>query len=241
MAYAIAQSGAQAQSGGAHTLTATFVNNVAAGGILFLVYGGRGNAGLSSVTDDQSQTWTKRVERQTGNPGDAILQLYTCPVTVAGTKPAVTFAKSDGDNFMGGTIFEVSGLDASATIVTSGVDGNLNGVGPNSPVAVATSGNASANSQFALICGFISGGTTMSTHTGFTQIDYVDAGLRVKADYLTAGATNGAPFTGTIDMGGGDGWSGIAAVFSLASGGGPTFIAPPPFIIRQAVKRASYW
>lgn len=216
MVYGVTNTGANAQSSSAASLAATYVNNIQAGSLLFLWFGGRG--GGLTVTDNQSQTWTKRLSWSIDNAGSDWGELWTAPVTAAGTKPQVTANKAGGANFMAITIWEVTGIDTSGT----GIDTSAVQDFATTSISLATAGNASAASEFCLCCGFANGGSTLGTGASHTTIDGFVNPLDIRAEYLTAGSTNGAAYTGLMTQSGFEHTVAVVAVFKLAAGGPTT-------------------
>lgn len=96
-----------------------------------------------------------------------------------------------------------------------------------------------------VVGGVVDGTSVTGCHTGEGTTDWTKANPAAANAGGHAGqghiASTGASMTIGFDISGAD-WSAIVACDLKAStGGGPAFIAPPPFIVPQAIVTSRYW
>lgn len=220
----------------------TFASSTTTGNkilVFVAVYDNTGlDIGTTDVTDNKSNTYTRRlvVDNSSNTLNMAIFESQDSPTM--GASHQITFATHQDQSL---AILEVSGLASGGSFDKSGSVGPV--VSTNTIVTSSTGTLTQADELVVAMCSTDQGNTdtiTQNAGQSWTLIDESERGdieLAFNAVYKTVAATTA--LTADWALGGSHERIGIIGTFKLAAAA--AFVAPPPIVISQAVKTASYW
>lgn len=188
-----------------------------------------------TVSDDVNGAWpTAGALFQFNSVSGRVLQanIFYFPNNGSAGKPTVTCTESGGTSAheVGLMMLEVSGIAAA-----SPVDKFITNSGTSTNPTSGTSGTLSQADEFALA--FAVNGASTTSGSGWTDDKQTAVDLFDHNEYRITAATTAisGDFTAASST-----WGAIMATFKGAASGA-AFIAPRPYLLNQAVKRAAFY
>lgn len=223
MAYAIVQTKTGATSG-ATSFTMVWSSNTTTGNLIVVVVGIITNT-VSSITDSQSNTYTKATN---GKANSNDVEIWYAQNITGGTTPTIT-VNTSASGTSSGIAQEYSGLTASA------FDKAVSGTGI---AGTASSGNTAATTSAneLIVGGVAMGASTPTAGAGYGNLTVNSTTatnkVAIEDKRVTSTGAQAATFGGAGSI-----WSCSVATFAESTGA--TFIAAKNKPISQAVNRAS--
>lgn len=181
---------------------------------------------LTSITDNKSQTWTRRVAKQNSAiNGYGWFYVYECPNAGSGsTTVTLNFANSSTDHFVAWDVTEISGAATSSVFDVSDsddVDGNASSL---------TTGPVTPTVAKSIVLGGIGArwwwnvNSDNSPPSGYT-LDNVASGnsypqFQTISKVLSASSAQSITWTGPSGQSSSNGAVGVVVVYKEATGGG---------------------
>ena len=227
MALALVKSSTIASAANVGSLATSFASLPSAGNmIVVLVSAWRSSAAnISSVTDNQGNTYTKAIDRNGGNGGLSEASIWYCASigSPSGIHTITTNATAGVDNYIVVIASEVSGQDTSAPLDAS----TSAAISTTGDVATGTTGTLSQANEIVFIAASVSGSSsniTIDTPATYTRIGVQQDSntyIGFEGSYKIVAATTAVVGQWSHDNTGQDEASGVIATFKAAAGGDP--------------------
>ena len=227
MALALVKSSTIASAANVGSLATSFASLPSAGNmIVVLVSAWRSSAAnISSVTDNQGNTYTKAIDRNGGNGGLSEASIWYCASigSPSGIHTITTNATAGVDNYIVVIASEVSGQDTSAPLDAS----TSAAISTTGDVATGTTGTLSQANEIVFIAASVSGSSsniTIDTPAMYTRIGVQQDSntyIGFEGSYKIVAATTAVVGQWSHDNTGQDEASGVIATFKAAAGGDP--------------------
>ncbi len=223
--------------------TGTFRNTPTAGNMVAVLVGGWDSGGftISSLTDNQGNTYTKRAE-PASSVNSSRCSIWTCENIAASGTFTITITSSSAGSYIEATMIEIEGADtSSSTDVTATATGTNTATDAN----VTAGGNIAQANELWLSCCTI--GISSSTNVGLltpTNVDWYNirvnqnfsGNVAFSADYYVSSSvvTPAVQYSHNATTGAGNGWT-CALLTIKGTFDAATWIEPPALTTNGAL------
>lgn len=215
--------------------TGTFRNTPTAGNMVAVLVGGWDSGGftISSLTDNQGNTYTKRAE-PASSVNSSRCSIWTCENIAASGTFTITITSSSAGSYIEATMIEIEGADTSSS---TDVTATATGTNTSTDANVTGGGNIAQANELWLSCCTI--GISSSTNVGLltpTNVDWYNirvnqnfsGNVAFSADYYVSSSvvTPAVQYSHNATTGAGNGWT-CALLTIKGTFDAATWIEPP--------------